>query len=150
MVISSNLGYPRIGPNRELKWSLESYWKKEINETKLLEDISRIKKDNWIIQKKSGIQHVPSNDFSLYDHVLDTCLVVNAIPDRYKRLKNKKNFLDLYFAMARGFQSGNIDIKAMEMTKWFDTNYHYIVPEFKNNQKFKLASTKIIDEFSQF
>ena len=91
MVISSNLGYPRIGPNRELKWSLESFWKKEINETKLLEDISRIKKDNWIIQKKSGIQHVPSNDFSLYDHVLDTCLVVNAIPDRYKRLKNKKN-----------------------------------------------------------
>ncbi|PPR43793.1 MAG: 5-methyltetrahydropteroyltriglutamate--homocysteine methyltransferase [Alphaproteobacteria bacterium MarineAlpha6_Bin2] len=147
MVISSNLGYPRIGPNRELKWSLESFWKKEINETKLLEDISRIKKDNWIIQKKSGIQHVPSNDFSLYDHVLDTCLVVNAIPDRYKRLKNKKNFLNLYFAMARGFQSGSIDIKAMEMTKWFDTNYHYIVPEFKNNQKFKLASTKIIDEF---
>ena len=147
MMLSSNLGYPRIGPNRELKWLLESFWKKKINKTNLFENILDIKKNNWIKQKKAGIHFIPSNDFSLYDHVLDMCLTVNAVPDRFKKLKNKKNKLDLYFAMARGYQSGRIDIKAMEMTKWFDTNYHYIVPEFKPNQKFKLTFSKIIDEF---
>jgi len=147
MMLSSNLGYPRIGSNRELKWLLESFWKKKINEISLFENISNIKKDNWIKQRKAGIHFIPSNDFSLYDHVLDMCLTVDAVPDRFKKLKNKKNTLELYFAMARGYQNGRIDIKAMEMTKWFDTNYHYIVPEFKSNQKFKLAFSKIIDEF---
>ena len=147
MILSSNLGYPRIGPNRELKWLLESFWKKKINENNLFENISKIKKDNWIKQRKAGIDFIPSNDFSLYDHVLDMCLTVDAVPDRFKQLKNGKNKLDLYFAMARGYQNGKIDIKAMEMTKWFDTNYHYIVPEFKPNQKFKLTFSKIIDEF---
>jgi len=147
MIKSSSLGYPRIGSNRELKWLLEAFWKKKINEQVLFEKISTIKKANWIKQKNSGLQHIPSNDFSLYDHVLDICLTVDAIPDRYKKLKNNKNRLDLYFAMARGYQNGKIDIKAMEMTKWFDTNYHYIVPEFKTNQKFKLVFSKIIDEF---
>ena len=147
MILSSNLGYPRIGSNRELKWLLESFWKKKINEISLFENISNIKKDNWIKQRKAGIHFIPSNDFSLYDHVLDMCLTVDAVPDRFKKLNNKKNTLELYFAMARGYQNGRIDIKAMEMTKWFDTNYHYIVPEFKSNQKFKLAFSKIIDEF---
>ena len=147
MILSSNLGYPRIGPNRELKWLLESFWKKKINQTSLFENISNIKKDNWIKQRKAGIHFIPSNDFSLYDHVLDMCLTVDSVPDRFKKLKNKKDILELYFAMARGYQNGRIDIKAMEMTKWFDTNYHYIVPEFKPNQKFKLAFSKIIDEF---
>ena len=147
MILSSNLGYPRIGANRELKWLLESFWRKKINENDLLQNISNIKKNNWIKQRKAGIHFVPSNDFSLYDHVLDMCLTVDAVPDRFKKLKNKKNKLDLYFAMARGYQNGRIDIKAMEMTKWFDTNYHYIVPEFKSNQKFKLTFSKILDEF---
>ena len=147
MILSSSLGYPRIGPNRELKWLLESYWKKKINHDVLFENISNIKKENWINQKKSGISFIPSNDFSLYDHVLDMCLTLDAVPERFKKLRNSKNKLDLYFAMARGYQRGKIDIKAMEMTKWFDTNYHYIVPEFKQNQKFKLAFSKIIDEF---
>ena len=147
MILSSNLGYPRIGFNRELKWLLESFWKKKINENNLLENTSNIKKNNWINQRKAGIHFIPSNDFSLYDHVLDMCLTLNAIPERFKKLRNKKTNLELYFAMARGFQDGKIDIKAMEMTKWFDTNYHYIVPEFKPNQKFKLISSKIIDEF---
>ena len=147
MLLSSNLGYPRIGSNRELKWLLESFWKKKINQTSLFENISNIKKNNWIKQRKAGINFIPSNDFSLYDHVLDMCLTVDAVPDRFKKLKNKKNILELYFAMARGYQKGRIDIKAMEMTKWFDTNYHYIVPEFKPNQKFKLSFSKIIDEF---
>ena len=147
MILSSNLGYPRIGFNRELKWLLESFWKKKINENNLLENTSNIKKNNWINQRKAGIHFIPSNDFSLYDHVLDMCLTLNAIPERFKKLRNKKTNLELYFAMARGFQDGKIDIKAMEMTKWFDTNYHYIVPEFKSKQKFKLTFSKIIDEF---
>ena len=147
MLLSSNLGYPRIGQNRELKWLLESFWKKKINESELLLNISNIKKNNWIKQKKAGLNFIPSNDFSLYDHVLDMCLTVDAIPDRFKKLKNKKNKFDLYFGMARGYQNKKIDIKAMEMTKWFDTNYHYIVPELKQNQKFNLAFSKVIDEF---
>ena len=147
MILSSSLGYPRIGPNRELKWLLESFWNKNINENDFLKKISNIKKNNWLTQRKAGVHFIPSNDFSLYDHVLDMCLTVDAIPERFKKLKNKKNKFDLYFAMARGYQNGKIDIKAMEMTKWFDTNYHYIVPEFKQNQKFNLAFSKIIDEF---
>ena len=147
MILSSSLGYPRIGPNRELKWLLESFWNKKINENDFLQKISNIKKNNWLTQRKAGVHFIPSNDFSLYDHVLDMCLTVDAIPERFKKLKNKKNKFDLYFAMARGYQNGKIDIKAMEMTKWFDTNYHYIVPEFKQNQKFNLAFSKIIDEF---
>ena len=147
MILSSSLGYPRIGPNRELKWLLESFWNKKINENDFLQNISNIKKNNWLTQRKAGVHFIPSNDFSLYDHVLDMCLTVDAIPERFKKLKNKKNKFDLYFAMARGYQNGKIDIKAMEMTKWFDTNYHYIVPEFKQNQKFNLAFSKIIDEF---
>ena len=83
MILSSNLGYPRIGPNRELKWLLESYWGKKINERNLLENISSIKKNNWIKQRKAGIHYIPSNDFSLYDHVLDMCLIVDAIPERF-------------------------------------------------------------------
>ena len=116
MILSSNLGYPRIGLNRELKWVLEAFWKKKINENNLLENISNIKKNNWINQRKAGIHFIPSNDFSLYDHVLDMCLTLNAIPERFKKLRNKKTNLELYFAMARGFQDGKIDIKAMEMT----------------------------------
>ena len=110
MILSSNLGYPRIGENRELKWLLESFWKKKINESDLLQNVSNIKKNNWIKQRKAGIHFVPSNDFSLYDHVLDMCLTVDAVPDRFKKLKNKKNKLDLYFAMARGYQNGRIEI----------------------------------------
>ena len=117
MILSSNLGYPRIGSNRELKWLLESFWKKEINEDYLFKKISEIKKSNWIKQKKSGINYIPSNDFSLYDHVLDMCLTLNVIPDRFNKLK-KKNILDLYFAMARGYQNGKIDLKAMETVSY--------------------------------
>ena len=146
MILSSNLGYPRIGPSRELKWLLESFWKKKIDEKTLSENLSNIKKNNWLKQKKAGINYIPSNDFSLYDHVLDLCFSMNVIPKRFNKMK-KRNRLDLYFAMGRGFQNGRIDIKAMEMTKWFDTNYHYIVPEFEANQNFKLVYSKILDEF---
>ncbi|MDX6746794.1 5-methyltetrahydropteroyltriglutamate--homocysteine S-methyltransferase [Polaribacter sp. PL03] len=143
------LGHPRIGEKRELKKAIESYWKENIDETTLLKIASDIKKKNWLHQKEIGIDIIPSNDFSLYDQVLDMSLTLNCIPKRFRELKNKVSFVDLYFAMARGFQKDNFDIVAMEMTKWFDTNYHYLVPEFEKEQKFELNSCKIISEYRE-
>lgn len=144
-----NLGYPRIGSNRELKKACESYWSGKTSANELQNTAASIRQFNWRLQKEAGIDLIPSNDFSLYDQVLDLCLTVGAIPERYHDviLDKSNNELDLYFAMARGYQKNDLDITAMEMTKWFDTNYHYIVPEFHKNQQFKLFSTKIVDEF---
>lgn len=146
---TNNLGYPRIGSNRELKKSSEKYWAGKISVTELIRTGVGIRKSNWELQKKAGIDLIPSNDFSFYDHVLDMSLMLGAIPKRYHKviLDKSNSEIDLYFAMARGYQKNNLDIKAMEMTKWFDTNYHYIVPEFTKDQKFNLFSTKIVDEF---
>lgn len=148
---TQNLGYPRIGSNRELKKACEQYWSGKISVKELMKTAHSIRRQNWQIQKDAGIDLIPSNDFSFYDQVLDMSLTVGAIPERYHEvILNKKNTeLDLYFAMARGYQKDGLDITAMEMTKWFDTNYHYIVPEFHKDQKFKLFSTKIIDEFTE-
>ncbi len=142
------LGYPRIGNQRELKKANEAYWADKINQKELLKVGSNIRKENWLLQKNTGIDSIPSNDFSFYDQILDTCLSVGCIPKRYDKLKYK-NQLDLYFAMARGIQNEDIDCTAMEMTKWFDTNYHYIVPEFEKEQNFEFFSTKIIDEYKE-
>lgn len=150
-MITHNLGYPRIGDNRELKKAVEGYWSERISYEQLIEISSAIKQKNWLMQKELGIDLIPSNDFSLYDHVLDLAFALSAIPDRYAQLprNSDKSKLDLYFAMARGCQDGVADITAMEMTKWFDTNYHYIVPEFYKNQKFWLSNFKFIDEFQE-
>jgi len=150
-MITHNLGYPRIGDNRELKKAVEGYWSERISYEQLIEISSAIKQKNWLMQKELGIDLIPSNDFSLYDHVLDLAFALSAIPDRYSQLprNSDKLKLDLYFAMARGCQDGVADITAMEMTKWFDTNYHYIVPEFYKNQKFWLSNFKFIDEFQE-
>ncbi|MFZ6013491.1 MAG: 5-methyltetrahydropteroyltriglutamate--homocysteine S-methyltransferase, partial [Bacteroidota bacterium] len=148
-MLTHNLGYPRIGSQRELKKASESYWSRKSTLKNLLTVGRNIRQENWLLQKQAGIDLIPSNDFSFYDQVLDMSLTVNAIPERYhKVMLNKSNTeLDLYFAMARGHQRDGLDIHAMEMTKWFDTNYHYIVPEFHKEQQFKLFSTKVIDEF---
>ncbi|MEM7486663.1 MAG: 5-methyltetrahydropteroyltriglutamate--homocysteine S-methyltransferase [Bacteroidota bacterium] len=145
------LGYPRIGDRRELKKACEQYWSGQISQEKLLQTGRNIKKKNWLLQKESDIDLIPSNDFSFYDQVLDMCFAVGAIPERYKKviLENGNKEHDLYFAMARGYQKDGLDITAMEMTKWFDTNYHYIVPEFKKDQQFYLFSKKILDEFNE-
>jgi 5-methyltetrahydropteroyltriglutamate--homocysteine methyltransferase len=148
MVLSANLGFPRIGPKRELKKAVESYWKGESNVEALLTQAAQIRKNNWEMQKKQGVNQIPSNDFSLYDQVLDTIALFGAVPERYG-FKSGNVDLSTYFAMARGAQTGGIDVGAMEMTKWFDTNYHYIVPEFHRNQTFALSSTKIFDEFNE-
>jgi 5-methyltetrahydropteroyltriglutamate--homocysteine methyltransferase len=144
---TNNLGYPRIGSNRELKKANELYWANKISAEDLLATASAIRKQNWQLQADKGIDLIPSNDFSLYDQVLDLTLTLGAIPERYQEFARANNSLDLYFAMARGAQKEGQDVVAMEMTKWFDTNYHYIVPEFTKNQKFELFSTKIIAEF---
>lgn len=145
---TTNLGYPRIGQKRELKKACEQYWAKKIDLDTLKNQGQIIRKQNWKLQQQIGIDIIPSNDFSFYDQVLDTSLLFKCIPSRYKALIDKNIAKeDLYFAMARGYQNDNIDVTAMEMTKWFDTNYHYIVPEFEKEQNFELDSSKIINEY---
>ena len=148
MAIKTNvLGYPRVGVNRELKKAEEAYWAGKITKDELLAAAALIRKNNWLLQKEAGIDLVPSNDFSFYDQTLDLSLCLGAIPERYDNLKD--DLLELYFAMAHGYQKNGIDVTAMEMTKWFDTNYHYIVPEFVKNQEFKLTYNKAAAEFKE-
>lgn len=150
-MLTNNLGYPRIGDNRELKKATEAYWRKEISQKDLLIAAQKIRLHNWQLQKEAGIDLIPSNDFSLYDQMLDMCLTVSAIPKRFHPLIEDKEVseTDLYFAMARGFQQEGFDITAMEMTKWLDTNYHYIVPEFYARQQFNFLSHKIVTEYKE-
>ena len=150
-MLTNNLGYPRIGSNRELKKACEQFWAGKSSLQNLVQVGKNIRQQNWELQKEKGIDLIPSNDFSFYDQVLDLSLTVGAIPKRYHEvILNKSNTeLDLYFAMARGYQKEGLDITAMEMTKWFDTNYHYIVPEFTKDQQFKLFSTKLLDEYQE-
>ncbi|SKB64418.1 methionine synthase (B12-independent) [Parapedobacter luteus] len=152
MLKTNNLGYPRIGALRELKKANEAYWAKKIGQQELLDAARAIRESNWKTQQDAGIDLIPSNDFSFYDQVLDLSLTVGAIPARYQGfpLAGASSYnLDLYFAMARGFQQDGLDVTAMEMTKWFDTNYHYIVPEFVKDQQFRLTSEKIVNEFNE-
>lgn len=152
MLLTNNLGYPRVGAFRELKKASEAYWAKKISADELLLAGQKIRESNWKTQQEAGIDLIPSNDFSFYDQVLDLSLTVGAIPERYNSLLNKVDRqynLDLYFAMARGFQEGGVDVTAMEMTKWFDTNYHYIVPEFVKDQTFELTSEKFLSEYKE-
>ncbi|WP_200976379.1 5-methyltetrahydropteroyltriglutamate--homocysteine S-methyltransferase [Echinicola sp. 20G] len=150
-MLTHNLGYPRIGSKRQLKKASEAYWAKKSTLHELLQTGADIRETNWKLQLEAGIDLIPSNDFSFYDQVLDMSLTVGAIPERYHPIltDQKKPELDLYLAMARGYQNDGLDIIAMEMTKWFDTNYHYIVPEFKKGQTFKLFSKKVLDEFKE-
>ena len=150
MTTSASLGFPRIGAKRQLKRALEGYWAGKIDRAELESVGKRLRREHWELQRDAGIDQIPSNDFSYYDQVLDTCAMVGAVPPRYG-FDGATVDLDLYFAMARGRQdegAGN-DVTAMEMTKWFDTNYHYIVPEFTAAETFGLSSTKAIDEFTE-
>jgi 5-methyltetrahydropteroyltriglutamate--homocysteine methyltransferase len=148
MALSANLGFPRMGVHRELKRALESYWSGKMSAAELFSVGKVLRMNHWVLQKQAGIQHIPSNDFSFYDHVLDTIAMLGALPERYD-WKGPQVDLDTYFAMARGSaaKAGKKDVPAMEMTKWFDTNYHYIVPEFVKSQPFSLGSLKPVTEF---
>jgi len=121
---SSNLGYPRVGEKRELKKALESYWQGNITDKELLQTAFFLQKNIWEVQKEAGIDFVPVGDFSLYDHMLDISINFGFIPKRFRQ-NGVKNDLGIYFNMARGAK----DTPPLEMTKWFDTNYHYLVPE---------------------
>ncbi|UBM57464.1 5-methyltetrahydropteroyltriglutamate--homocysteine S-methyltransferase [Marinilongibacter aquaticus] len=145
-MLKNNLGYPRIGEKRELKRACEDFWAGKIDEDRLVEVGRAIRLGNWALQKDLGIDLIPSNDFSFYDQVLDHSLMFGVEPARFEALRHY-SALEKYFAMARGFQKEGYDIKALELTKWFDTNYHYLVPEFGPYQTFHLAQTKVIDEF---
>ncbi|MDY3339067.1 5-methyltetrahydropteroyltriglutamate--homocysteine S-methyltransferase [Riemerella anatipestifer] len=150
MVKSNILGYPRIGEKRELKKANEQFWAGKITEDELQKVAKEIRTHNWKLQQEAGVDLIPSNDFSLYDQVLDATFSFNAIPTRYLELeKAKKTDLELYFALARGYQKEGIDITAMEMTKWLDTNYHYIVPEFTKDQSFSLRKNFALEYYKE-
>jgi 5-methyltetrahydropteroyltriglutamate--homocysteine methyltransferase len=144
MATATNLGFPRIGAQRELKKAIEAYWAQTLPAKDLLSAARDIRCRNWTWQRDAGITHMPAGDFSLYDHVLDTAVMMDAVPDRFRHFDND---LDLYFAMARG--SREASGQPLEMTKWFDTNYHYLVPEFASEQEFRLARTTPIDLFRE-
>jgi 5-methyltetrahydropteroyltriglutamate--homocysteine methyltransferase len=155
----ATLGTPRIGPRRELKFALESFWSGATDEKALVQAAAGLRAANWARQKELGITVIPSNDFSFYDQVLDTSVMVGAIPDIYG-WKGGLVSLATYFAMARGAQGDQRDgscghahhghgVPAQEMTKWFDTNYHYMVPELRKDQTFTLASRKPIEEYEE-
>src|SRR5436190_14214837 len=148
MPIAHNLGFSHLGAARELKRATEGYWGGKVSLPDLLKTGAELRARHWRLQQDAGIDLIPSNDFSYYDRVLDTCTLVGAVPARYGWSGGPVD-LDTYFAMARGVQAGGRDVTAMEMTKWFDTNYHYLVPEFDRGQAFRLASTKPVDEFQE-
>ena len=148
MIQIASIGYPRIGPKRELKKALEQFWKGEIKEQDLHAVAKDLRKQNWQTQKDNGVDLISSNDFSFYDQVLDVICLLGAIPKRYKWDGNEVT-LKTYFAMARGSQTSELDVPALEMTKWFDTNYHYLVPELSKNQEFKLSSNKPFAEYEE-
>jgi 5-methyltetrahydropteroyltriglutamate--homocysteine methyltransferase len=148
MALSNISGFPRIGPARELKFATEGHWRGEVSADELLATGRQLRLDNWRFMQSAGIDLIPSNDFSLYDHVLDAICLVGAVPDRYGHESGPVD-LDTYFAMARGRQDGGVDVTAMEMTKWFDTNYHYIVPELGPRTEFSLSSEKPFDEHAE-
>lgn len=144
---TSVIGFPRIGTLRELKFASEKYFRKEIEAEELQQIAETLRKTHWRIQKEAGIDYISSNDFSFYDMTLDTAVLLNIIPKRYKELE--LSGLDTYFAMARGYQGASGDVKALAMKKWFNTNYHYIVPEVEDDTVIQLSGNKLVDEYAE-
>lgn len=144
---TSVIGFPRIGTLRELKFASEKYFRKEIETEELLQTAETLRKTHWSIQREAGIDYISSNDFSFYDMTLDTAVLLNIIPKRYKELELSR--LDTYFAMARGYQGASGDVKALAMKKWFNTNYHYIVPEVEDDTVIQLSGNKLVDEYAE-
>ncbi|MBC9932407.1 5-methyltetrahydropteroyltriglutamate--homocysteine S-methyltransferase [Chitinophaga qingshengii] len=145
-------GYPRIGSQRELKKACENYWAGKISLEKLELTARLLRKEHWETLQQAGIDLIPSNDFSFYDQMLDMSMALGVIPARFQELRRSfanPQCLELYFAMARGYQKNGFDLTAVEMTKWFDTNYHYLVPEFDDSQTYGLQSNKSVTEFQE-
>ena len=144
---TSIIGYPRIGGLRELKFASEEYFRGEINADELEQTAKQIRLHNLELQKNSGLDFIPSNDFSYYDGLLDTAFLLNAVPERYTARGLSQ--LDTYFAAARGYQGEKGDVKALAMKKWYNTNYHYMVPEIDDSTEIKLSGTKPFDLFKE-
>ncbi|MEE8289302.1 MAG: 5-methyltetrahydropteroyltriglutamate--homocysteine S-methyltransferase [Nitrosomonadaceae bacterium] len=144
MALTHNLGFPRVGARRELKQALEAYWRGDINAEQLQTTAAQLRKQHWILQRDIGIDLIPVGDFALYDQMLNMTTLLGAAPARFNAGKDEIG-LDLYFAMARG----TTNQPAMEMTKWFDTNYHYIVPEFDVRTRFCIASSQLFKEVAE-
>ncbi|MBM0171142.1 5-methyltetrahydropteroyltriglutamate--homocysteine S-methyltransferase [Altererythrobacter sp. C41] len=151
----ATLGFPRIGPRRELKFTLEKFWAGKITQTELEDAAAGLRTAAWARQKALGADWLPSNDFSLYDHVLDTSMMLGAIPARYDVESAEDAGLETYFAMARGTTGGSRcrhahgSVTAGEMTKWFDTNYHFIVPEIEPGARLQLGRPKPLEEYRE-
>ncbi|KXJ96415.1 cobalamin-independent methionine synthase [Microdochium bolleyi] len=146
MVQSAVLGFPRQGRLRDLKKATEAYWSGKLSQADLLTEAKRLRAEHWKIQKDAGVDIIPSNDFALYDHVLAQSQDFGVVPPRFAN--SGLDPVDTYFAMGRGHQKGNVDQAAMEMVKWFDSNYHYVKPAFQDSQTFKLAENpKAVAEF---
>lgn len=146
-MLTSVVGYPRIGAERELKFASEKYFKGEADEAELRAVARNLRAEHIRSQKEAGIDFITSNDFSFYDGLLDTAVLCGIVPKRYKELGLSE--LDTYFAMARGYQGEKGDVKALAMKKWFNTNYHYIVPELEDDTVIRLSGTKIFDEYEE-
>ena len=144
---TSVIGFPRIGTLRELKFTLEKYFRQEIEAEELLRTAQELRKTHWNTQKEAGIDYIPGNDFSFYDITLDTAALLGIIPKRYQELNLSE--LDTYFAMARGYQESSGDVKALAMKKWFNTNYHYIVPEVEDDTVISLTGDKLWKEYEE-
>ena len=144
---TSVIGFPRIGTLRELKFASEKYFKKEITADELLAKGKELRKIHWNTQKEAGIDFISSNDFSFYDILLDTAVLFGIVPKRYKELNLSE--LDTYFAMARGYQGESGDVKALAMRKWFNTNYHYIVPEVEDDTEIRLSGNKPFEQYNE-
>ena len=146
--LTSVSGFPRIGGDRELKKAIEGYWKGKHGLDQVRATAKELRERHWRLQAEAGIDLIPSNDFSYYDQVLDTAILLNVIPQRYDRLAFE-NPEDTLFAMARGYQGPKGDVTALPMKKWFTTNYHYLVPEIDSATDIHLNGTKPFDEFEE-
>ena len=146
--LTSVSGFPRIGQNRELKKSIEAYWKGAASLDEVRGTAKELRAKHWKLQAQAGVDLIPSNDFSYYDQMLDTAILLNVIPQRYKRLAFT-NPEETLFAMGRGYQGDKGDVTALPMKKWFTTNYHYIVPEIEESTEIRLNGTKPFDEFNE-
>lgn len=141
------IGFPRVGTLRELKFASEKYFRGEIDALELQNTAKELRRIHWSTQKDAGIDYISSNDFSFYDMVLDTAALLGIVPERYRKLQLPA--LDTYFAMARGYQGEFGDVKALAMKKWFNTNYHYIVPEVEDDTEIQISSDKLFAEYAE-
>src|SRR5690625_4689542 len=151
MAITHNLGFPRFGKQRELKHALEAYWRNDSSPEALIETGYQLRQAHWQQQLTAGIDWLTVGDFAWYDHVLELTTLLGVIPERFQALpvQTEEEHLELAFALARGYKNNGTQAVASEMTKWFDTNYHYIVPEITPEQNFSITTSALFDQVDE-